>query len=159
MARGFTLIELLVVLLIMGLMVGMVTVSAQPDDKARLRVEADRLAQLLTLAASEARLTGKAMAWTADGPVYRFWQFTEDVGWLGMVDDQTLRARTLPQGMTISNLRIDNARAAEKLRVEFNPNGTMTTFTMDMALGAAHSTMTASPLGNVRVLAAGASPG
>lgn len=159
MARGFTLIEMLVVLLIMGLMVGMVTVAAQPDDKARLRVETDRLSQLLTLAANEARLTGKAMAWTADGPAYRFWQFSEEFGWLGMVDDQTLRARTLPHGMTISNLLVDNVRMSKQLRVEFNPNGSTSSFTMEMSLGAAHSTMAASPLGDVRVLAAGAPPG
>ena len=56
--RGFTLIEVLVVLLIMGLFVGMVSAIVRPDDSALLRVEAERLAQLLDLAAAESRLTG-----------------------------------------------------------------------------------------------------
>src|SRR5512134_2732761 len=56
--RGFTLIELLVVLLIMGIMAGMIGAIVRPDDRALLRVEAERLAQLLELAATESRLTG-----------------------------------------------------------------------------------------------------
>ena len=63
---GFTLLELLVVLLIMGLFAGLVGALAQPDERALLRFEADRLAQLLDLAAEESRLTGKPIAWTAD---------------------------------------------------------------------------------------------
>ena len=56
--RGFTLIELLVVLLIMGIFVGLVSTITQPDDRALVRVEAERLAQLLDLAATKSRLTG-----------------------------------------------------------------------------------------------------
>ncbi|MGH8694384.1 MAG: prepilin-type N-terminal cleavage/methylation domain-containing protein, partial [Burkholderiales bacterium] len=53
--RGFTLIELLVVLLIMGLFAGLVSTLTRPDDRALLRVEAERLAQLLDLAAMQSR--------------------------------------------------------------------------------------------------------
>ncbi|MDP1716865.1 MAG: type II secretion system protein, partial [Burkholderiales bacterium] len=44
--RGFTLIEMLVVMLIMGLLVGLVATITRPDDRALLRIEAERLAQL-----------------------------------------------------------------------------------------------------------------
>ena len=70
--RGFTLIEMLVVLMIMGLMVGLVSAIARPDDRALLQVEATRLAALLDFAAEHSRLTGKSIAWTANGPDYRF---------------------------------------------------------------------------------------
>ena len=40
--RGFTLIELMVVLLIMGLFAGLVTTITRPDERALLRLEADR---------------------------------------------------------------------------------------------------------------------
>ena len=53
--RGFTLIELLVVLMIMGLIVGLVSAIVRPDDRGQLRVEAERLAQLLDLAAATTR--------------------------------------------------------------------------------------------------------
>jgi general secretion pathway protein H len=153
--RGFTLIEMLVVLLIMGLLVGLVSAIARPDDRALLRVEVERLAQLMDLAATQSRLTGKSIAWTADGPGYRFWQFSEDSGWSEIVDDDFLRARTLPQGMTISNMRVENMRSPEYMRVEFNSYGSALSFSVEMSLGAAHYTVENSPVGDVRVLPEG----
>ena len=150
--RGFTLIEMLVVLLIMGLFVGLVSTIAQPDDRALLRVEAERLAQLLDLAATKSLLTGRSIAWTADGPGYRFWQFSEDTYWTEIRDDDTLRARALPQGMMISGLRVENMRAPEHMRLEFNPYGPTLSFSVEMSLDAAHDTVAGSPIGDVRVL-------
>lgn len=152
--RGFTLVEMLVVLLIMGLLVGLVSASAQPDDRAVLRLEVDRLAQLMDLAATEAHLTGKTIAWTANEPTYRFWKFSEDLGWLPIVDD-VLRARALPQGMTLSGMRLENFRSPEQMRVEFTPYGPAVSFSVDMSLGEARYTLANSPIGEVRVLPQG----
>ena len=150
---GFTLIELLVVLLIMGLFVGLVSTITQPDDRALLRVEAERLAQLLDLAATKSRLTGKSIAWTADGPGYRFWQFSEDTDWSDIRDDDSLRPRTLPQGMVIAgNARGKHARTRQQMRLEFTPYGATPAFSVEMALGAARYTVAGSPIGEVRVL-------
>ena len=71
-SRGFTPIEMLVVLMIMGLFIGLVSTITQPDDRAMLKLEADRLSQLLDFAATDAQLTGKSIAWTADESGYRF---------------------------------------------------------------------------------------
>jgi general secretion pathway protein H len=151
--RGFTLIELLVVLLIMGLFAGLVAALAQPDDRVLLRVEAERLAQLLDLAAVEARLTGNPIAWTAattpDGAQYRFWRWREDAGWLEASDD-SLRPRNLRPGMAISELRIEATRPPGELRLEFNPNGSLA-YDFQMSLGEARFAVAASPLGEVRV--------
>jgi len=149
---GFTLIELLVVLLIMGLLAGLVSTITRPDDRALLRVEAERLAQLLDLAATKSRLTGKSIAWTADGPGYRFWQFSEDTHWSEIRDDDSLRARTLPQGMVIAGMRVENMRTPEHMRLEFNPYGPTLSFSVEMSLGAANDTVAGSPIGDVRVL-------
>jgi len=151
-ARGFTLIELLVVLLVMGLCAGLVVAIAHPDDRALLRVEAERLAQLLDLAATKSRLTGKSIAWTADGPGYRFWQFNEDTHWSEIRDDDSLRARTLPQGMVIAGMRVENMRTPEHMRLEFNPYGPTLSFSVEMSVGAANDTVAGSPIGDVRVL-------
>lgn len=150
--RGFTLIELLVVLLIMGLFAGLVSTITRPDDRALLRVEAERLAQLLDLAATKSRLTGKSIAWAADGPGYRFWQFSEDTYWSDILDDDTLRPRTLPQGMVIAGLRVENMNTPEHMRLEFNPYGATHAFSVEMALGTARCTVVGSPIGEVRVL-------
>lgn len=153
--RGFTLIEMLVVLVIMGLLVGLVSTIAQPDDRALLRVEAERLAQLMNIAETESRFSGKSIAWTSDGPGYRFWRFSEDLGWSEIVDEDLLRARTLPQGMRISNMRVENRRSPQHMRVEFSPYGSVLVFNVEMSLGAAHYTVANSPVGDVRVLPEG----
>lgn len=152
--HGFTLIEMLVVLLIMGLLVGLVSASARPDDKAVLRLEADRLAQLLELAATESRITGRPIAWTATGPAYRFWQLSEDLGWMAIADE-VLRPRTLPSGMTIAAMRVENGRSSGPMRVEFSPYGAAASFSIEMSLGNSHFTVANSPIGDVRVLTEG----
>ena len=152
--RGFTLIEMLVVLLIMGIFVGLVSTIAKPDDQALVRVEAQRLAQLLDLATMQSRLTGKSIAWTADGPGYRFWRFSEDSYWTEIRDDDALRARALPQGMTIFGMRVENMRPSEHPRLEFSPHGQTLSFSVEMSLGAAHDTVAGSPVGEVRVVPA-----
>lgn len=150
--RGFTLIEMLVVLLIMGLFVGLVSTIVQPDDRAMVRVEAQRLAQLLDLAATKARLGGRPVAWTAEAPGYRFWQFSDETHWTEIRDDDALRARALPQGMTISDLRVENLRSPERKRLEFSPYGQTQVFSIELTLGAAYDTVAGSPIGEVRVV-------
>ena len=143
---------MLVVLVIMGLFVGMVSAIVRPDDRALLRVEAERLAQLLDLATMQSRLTGKSIAWTADGPGYRFWRFNEDTYWSEILDDDSLRARTLPQGMMIAGMRVENMRPPEHMRLEFNSFGPTLSFVIEMTFGAASYSVEGSPIGEVRVL-------
>jgi general secretion pathway protein H len=147
--RGFTLIELLVVLLIMGLCAGLVGALVRPDDRAVLRVEAERLSELLDLAAVEARLTGITVAWVADASGYQFWQLREDTGWSEARND-SLRARSLPPGMAISDLRIEAMRPPVGMRLEFGPHGSLA-YDFQMSLGEARYAVTASPLGEVRI--------
>jgi general secretion pathway protein H len=148
-ARGFTLIELLVVLLVMGLCAGLIVAISRPDDGMRLRVEAERLAQLLDLAAVESRFTGKAVAWTAEGAQYRFWRWRDDAGWSEARDD-SLRARSLPAGMAISELQVEGIRPPEGMRLEFGPYGSLA-YDFQMSLGTARYAVVASPLGEVRI--------
>jgi len=150
--RGFTLIEMLVVLLIMGLFVGLISTMAQPDERGLLRLEADRLAQLLDLAATEAQLTGKPIAWTSNGVGYQFWRFSEDGGWAELRDNDLLRKRSLPQSMTIAGLWVENLRPQDAMRLEFSPYGATLAYAVEMALGTQHYTVEASPVGELQAL-------
>lgn len=152
--RGFTLIEVLVVLLIMGLIVGLVAAVVQPDDRARLRVEADRLVQLLDLAATQSRLTGRSIGWTSDGAGYRFWRISDSGDWEQIGAGDPLRARTLPQGASISNLRIETMPSQDTMRLVFAPDDFAPAFTLEMSLGRARYTLADSPVGELRVLPA-----
>jgi general secretion pathway protein H len=151
-SKGFTLIEMLVVMLIMGLAVGLASAIVRPDDRGLVRVEAERLAQLLDLAAAESRLTGKSIAWTADGSGYRFWRMSGDAEWAEVRDSDLLRARTLPQGMVISDLQVENMPVRGAMRLEFTPYGPAPSFTVDVSLGTARYEVAASPIGEVRVV-------
>jgi general secretion pathway protein H len=156
--RGFTLIEMLVVLMIMGLFIGLVSTITRPDDRAVLQLEAERLSQLLDFAATEARLTGKSIAWTADESGYRFWRADDEGNWTEIRDSELLRARTLPQGVEVSDFRVENMRPQGAMRLEFTPQGSSLAFSIGMSLGAAHYAVTGSPVGVVHALP-GAGPG
>jgi len=150
--RGFTLIEMLVVLMIMGLFLGLVSTITRPDDRAVLRLEAERLTQLLDFAAAEAQLTGRPIAWTADASGYRFWRLGEDANWTEIRDSELLRARTLPQGMAVSGFRVENMRPQGVMRLEFAPQGASLAFTIGMSLGSERYTVAGSPVGDVRAV-------
>ena len=136
--RGFTLVEMLVVVLIMGLLVGLVSVIARPDARGLLRIEAERLAQLIDLAAAEAGVTGRAIGWTATKSTYRFWSSTNGSGWSEIHNNDLLRERTLPAGMIISGLRVENMRHQDAMRLEFAPYAPPVFFTIELSLGADH---------------------
>jgi general secretion pathway protein H len=146
------LIEMLVVILIMGLFIGLVSAITRPDDRAVLRVEAERLAQLLDLAAAQSRLTGKSIAWVPDEAGYRFWQSGSEAGWTEVGEGDLLRARTLPQGMRVTGVQVENRRVQDAARVEFVPYGQALSFNVEMALGAERYTVAVSPVGDVRTL-------
>jgi len=148
---GFTLLELLVVVLIVGILLGTISTKLQPRDRDVLRVEAARLAQLMELAAQQAQITGSAIAWTSDGYRYRFWRQSGDQAWSEIRDDDLLRARQLPRGMVISQLRNEAGSAQPNLRLEFPVDGAMAAFSMDLTLGADGYGIAASPVGDLRM--------
>lgn len=148
---GFTLLEMLVVVVIMGILVGTVSVRLQPDAREQLHIEAGRLAQLLELAAQEARLTGNAIVWTSDGFGYRFWRQSGDNVWSEIRDDDLLRARTLPHGIVIVGLRNEAGTAQPTLRLEFTTDAAASAFSMDLAFGNEHYSIAASPVGDLRM--------
>jgi general secretion pathway protein H len=144
---------MLAVMLIMGLCIGLVSVIARPDDRALLRNETERLAQLLDLAAVQARLTGKRIAWTGTGAGYRFWQLDAESGWSDVREGDLSSTRTLPYGMRIAGLQVENMGAQESLRLVFTPYATGLAFTIEMVLGAERYAVVASPVGEVQVVA------
>lgn len=70
--RGFTLIELLLAVALIAIVAGVATLAVGGGDERRLREETARLAALFRMAASEARASGRTLAWEADISGYRF---------------------------------------------------------------------------------------
>ena len=149
---GFTLVEMLVVMMIIGMFLGLVVATTGPDDRALLRLEADRLSQLLDFAAAEAQLAGRPIAWTAEESGYRFWRAGEDASWLEIRDNELLRARTLPRGVSVSGFRVENMRPQGAIRLEFTPHGSSLAFAIALSLGQEHYSVVGSPVGEIRVV-------
>jgi len=94
---GFTLIELLVVIAIFGLMLGLATLASRPDASAKLQRDAERLRVLFALAAEEAELRARPMAWQADADGYAFLEGGRN-GWVPLPRDDQFRPRAWEAG-------------------------------------------------------------
>ena len=88
---GFTLLELLIVMLIMGVVLGAVGLSAAQSNKKILQEDVQRLAALMQLARDEAIVKNRLIALELDADRYRFF-IKNDNGWQVLQDD-VLRER------------------------------------------------------------------
>jgi general secretion pathway protein H len=96
---GFTLLEMMVVIVLAGILLSIVTVNVTPDPRQQLQREAQRVGQLMGVAADEARIRQQPIAWEADLNGYRF--VTEVGGERRLLtDDDLLRERTWDKPMT-----------------------------------------------------------
>jgi general secretion pathway protein H len=96
---GFTLIEMLVVIVLAGILISVVSISVTPDPRQKLMREAQRIGQLMTLAADEARIRQLPIIWEADLRGYRF---VAEVGGERqlLTGDDLLRERTWDTPLT-----------------------------------------------------------
>lgn len=106
--RGFTLVELLVVLVVIGIALGVVAVQLMPDNRSVLREESARLALLLENAVLEAQARGRTIGWSGEGAHYRFWEKNEYNDWVSIENDAQFRPRTLPDGIKISQVSVED---------------------------------------------------
>lgn len=149
--RGFTLIEVLVVLVIIGIMVGMVGVRLMPDDDRVLANEVQRLALLLEQTRDQAVVSGEPIAFTVEQAGYRFWALNDESQWVPRRGDDLLKDRSLPDGVRLLALRVNQTPLEAGERLLFLPSGSSASFTADLALNAARARIRGDSLGRVRV--------
>jgi general secretion pathway protein H len=75
--QGFTLLEMLVVMVLIAILTSVVTISARPDPRRELNLQAQRIGILMGIAADEARMRRAPIDWEADLHGYRFVMETE----------------------------------------------------------------------------------
>lgn len=123
-ARGFTLIEVLVVVLLIVIIIGMVGLNLGGNDGRDVRHETDRLAALLLNVQQEAILQGREFALVTEINGYEFQERNEENKFVALASrDAILRARALPNPMTIVSMTLDGVEVGEGERIQIYPTG------------------------------------
>ncbi len=143
--RGFTLIELLLVLVIAGIALTLLTVAGVSNPQRELRFDAEKLAQVLTLAREEAQVRGTAIRFDATSNGYAF-LVVKDREWQALTDDDDLRARTWSQP-TQSRLLRDDDRGV----IEFGRDAVDLPFAIELVREGNMATIRANGLGRFLV--------
>lgn len=154
--RGFTLFELLAVLAIIGVIVLTVTLSLGNPRAERLQEAADRLAALVDLAMEEALFGAEDLALSFWQGGYAFHRL-ENRQWILVTDDDFLRARQLPEDVTVS-LYLEGLEAELSPEPQYKPqvfilsSGELTPFELhiDDSYGA-EVVLIADPIGNIQI--------
>ena len=149
--KGFTLIELLVVMVILGITLGIVSLSAMPGQKQAMLQDAQRIALLLQLARDEAIVRNRQIAFEAGPDGYRF-LIRNDKQWDLAVQDDLLREREFKQGPV--GLMLDppsNAQNDNKLRIIFGREPVDKPFVLTMTGGGGSVAIRADGIGHFTV--------
>lgn len=146
---GFTLVEILVVLVIIGITVAMVSINLMPDDKRVLTTEAQKLALLFEQARDEAIISGKEIAWSAEGDKTRFWRKDDQGKWMANSGDDLFRDRDLAPGVKLIELQINSVKAAMNERLIFSPGGMNRPFKLDLGLNVSRVSITGDNMGKL----------
>lgn len=136
--RGFTLIEIMVVMLVIGIVIGMISVNLEPDRETPVRDEARRLALLLQTVQQEAILQGRVFAVMIEREGYSFLILNDNREFTPVSGDEVMRARPLPPGIVISAVKVEGVPEngeTRKPRLILLPTGEISPFTLTFSRG------------------------
>ncbi len=149
-ARGFTLVEVMVVMVIIGIVLGMVTLNAIPSPRQNLQGEAQRLALLLQLARDEAIVRNRLVTFEANSERYRFLVRNEN-HWDPVTQDDMLRERPFKVSPLSLLLEPSGDGGAGPLRVTFGREPVDKPFVLTLAIGDEHVAIRADGIGHFTV--------
>jgi len=149
-SRGFTLVEVMVVMVIIGIVLGMVSLNAIPSPRQNLQNEAQRLALLLQLARDEAIVRNRLVTFEANSERYRFLVRNEN-RWDPVTQDDLLRER--PFKYTPLTLLLDppGAGSSDPMRITFGREPVDKPFVLTLAIGDDHVAIRADGIGHFTV--------
>ena len=149
-SRGFTLVEVMVVMVIVGIILGMVTLNAIPSPRQNLQSEAQRLALLLQLARDEAIVRNRLVTFEANSERYRFLVRNEN-RWDVVTGDDLLRERSFKYAPLTLLLDPPGQGSAETLRITFGREPVDKPFILTLATGEDRVSVRADGIGHFTV--------
>jgi general secretion pathway protein H len=144
--RGFTLVEVLVTLAVIGLGLGLITLTLGHDSAAQLRTESDRLRSAIEHAGAVAQWRRTDLAFEAVADGYRFLHPAADGHW-EVEADELLSPHLLPPESRIS--AIGPAGGAVTPAFRLRASGRNDPFTLVLEAPAGRWLIAADPLNRV----------
>lgn len=148
--RGFTLVELLVVMVIVGILLGLVSVNALPSQRQELQNEAQRIALLLQLARDEAIVRNRLVAFEANGERYRF-LVRNETRWEPLLNDDMLRERAFKRAPLSLSLDPPGSNPNDGVRITFGREPVDKPFTLTLNDGGESVSVRADGVGHFTV--------
>jgi len=149
-AGGFTLLELLVVLVVMGIMLGMVSINAIPNKKQALLGDAQRIALLLQLAREEAIVRNRPVAFELDSEQFRFY-VRGDTSWQLLNDNDLFRERSFQRSPLIITMVPNSGQTTLPMKIVFGREPVDKPFNLTLAYEDASVSILADGLGHFSV--------
>lgn len=146
-SSGFTLLELLIVLVIVGITLGAVTLSAMPGERETLQHDAQRIALLLQAARDEAIVRNRQVAFEADADRYRF-LLRQDNAWQPYPKDELLRERAFKRSPVRLSIIPSMADQSMPVRIVFGREPVDKPFVLTLAVGDAQVAIRADGIGH-----------
>lgn len=150
LSGGFTLLELLVVMVIAGIMLGIVSFNAMPDERQALQHDAQRIALLLQLARDEAIVRNRPVAFEAEADRYRFLLYDED-SWQILKQDDLLHEREFKRSPVTFSISPVPAGQHAPLRIVFGREPVDKPFVLTLAVGNTQVAIRADGIGHFMV--------
>ena len=149
-AGGFTLLELLVVLVVMGIMLGMVSINAIPNKKQALLGDAQRIALLLQLAREEAIVRNRPVAFELDSEQFRFF-VRGDTSWQLLNDNDLFRERSFQRSPLIITMVPNSGQTTLPIKIVFGREPVDKPFNLTLGYEDASVSILADGLGHFSV--------
>lgn len=134
-------------MVIAGIMLGMVSFNAMPDERQALQHDAQRIALLLQLARDEAIVRNRPIAFEAEADRYRFLLF-EDHTWQILKQDDLLREREFKRHPVTFSILPPIIGHTAPLRIVFGREPVDKPFALTLAVGTAQTTIRADGIGH-----------